>query len=523
MDLSPAQSGTDDKILSERIHPVVDQVVIRVPRAPRNGLAQSLQYRRLQLYIALLVMDALALVGAFALAGFVYDDGRGLYVAMMPAYLLLPLFQTIALYNAAYSQGSLEDWKRSLGRGVMALLISALLLNFFAFMTKSNEQFSRAIFALGFVGTIAGMAICRMMLDRFIRHMWGPNVLNSLLIEAGGPVVRIPHIYRVDAVEHALEPDLEDPVMLDRPARYIRNMDRVIVSCRPQDRVAWADILKCSGIHGEVISEYARQIGALGVVHHADAGVAPRFTASAAVRQIVLSAMPSSVQHFLRRVRRRPLFPLQGEVDFGDFARIRPLSTDFGFLRGMPVDRHYIEQFLAANRASITGNALEAGGRDYLDQFGHGLGHVDVVNAEGGPQATIVGDLGTPGLLQETRYDCIVLTQVLQYIYDLPAAAAQLHAALKPGGTLLITVPAISPMEQKPWDWYWTFNVKAMQRLFGEAFGAANVEVAAHGNAFAATCFIQGIAVEDVGSEWLTPLDETFPVLLTMKATKARD
>jgi glycosyltransferase involved in cell wall biosynthesis len=251
--------------------------------------------------------------------------------------------------------------------------------------------------------------------------------------------------------------------------------------------------------------------------------VAPRFTASAAVRQIVLSAMPSSVQHFLRRVRRRPLFPLQGEVDFGDFARIRPLSTDFGFLRGMPVDRHYIEQFLAANRASITGNALEAGGRDYLDQFGHGLGHVDVVNAEGGPQATIVGDLGTPGLLQETRYDCIVLTQVLQYIYDLPAAAAQLHAALKPGGTLLITVPAISPMEQKPWDWYWTFNVKAMQRLFGEAFGAANVEVAAHGNAFAATCFIQGIAVEDVGSEWLTPLDETFPVLLTMKATKARD
>lgn len=78
-------------------------------------------------------------------------------------------------------------------------------------------------------------------------------------------------------------------------------------------------------------------------------------------------------------------------------------------------------------------------------------------------------------------------------------------------------------MEQKPWDWYWTFNVKAMQRLFGEAFGAANVEVTAHGNAFAATCFIQGIAVEDVGSDWLTPLDETFPVLLTMKATKARD
>ena len=81
------------------------------------------------------------------------------------------------------------------------------------------------------------------------------------------------NIYRVDADEHALVPDLEDPVMLDRLARYIRNMDRVIVSCRPQDRVAWAEILKCSGIHGEVISDYAREIGALGVVHHPEAGV----------------------------------------------------------------------------------------------------------------------------------------------------------------------------------------------------------------------------------------------------------
>lgn len=248
--------------------------------------------------------------------------------------------------------------------------------------------------------------------------------------------------------------------------------------------------------------------------------VAPRFTLAAAFRQTVLSAMPSSVQHFIRRIRRRPLFPLQGEVDFGDFARIRPLSTDFGFLRGTPVDRHYIGRFLAANAAAITGDGLEAGGRDYLDQYGHDLGHVDVVNSEGGPDATIVGDLGTPGLLGENRYDCIVLTQVLQYIYDLPAAAAQLRAALKPGGTLLITVPAISPMEQRPWDWYWTFNIKAMQRLFGEAFGPAQVTVTAHGNAFAATCFIQGIAVEDVGSEWLEQLDDTFPVLLTMKAVK---
>lgn len=273
MDLSPAQSGAEDKVLPDRLYPAVDQVVTRIPRAPRNGLAQSLQYRRLQIYAALLVMDALVMLGSFALASFAYDDGRSLNVAMMPAYLLLPLFQTIAFYNATYSQDGLVDWKRSLARGIAALVISALLLNFFAFLSKSNAHFSRAIFAFGVIGTVIGMAACRAMVARFIHHMWGPNVLNFLLIDAGGPAVRIPHVYRVDAAEHALAPDLEDPVMLDRLARYIRNMDRVIVSCRPQDRVAWADILKCSGIHGEVISEYAREIGALGVVQHPEAGV----------------------------------------------------------------------------------------------------------------------------------------------------------------------------------------------------------------------------------------------------------
>jgi hypothetical protein len=93
------------------------------------------------------------------------------------------------------------------------------------------------------------------------------------LIDAGGPEVLIPHLYRVSSREHALAPDLEDPVMLDRLSRYLRNMDEVIVSCVPQERLAWAEVLKGSGVHGEVISDYAREIGALGVVHHPDAGV----------------------------------------------------------------------------------------------------------------------------------------------------------------------------------------------------------------------------------------------------------
>jgi polysaccharide biosynthesis protein PslA len=43
--------------------------------------------------------------------------------------------------------------------------------------------------------------------------------------------------------------------------------------CRPQDRLAWAEVFKGSGIHGEVISNYARLIGALGIILHREANL----------------------------------------------------------------------------------------------------------------------------------------------------------------------------------------------------------------------------------------------------------
>jgi hypothetical protein len=34
----------------------------------------------------------------------------------------------------------------------------------------------------------------------------------------------------------------------------------------------------------------------------------------------------------------------------------------------------------------------------------------------------------------------------------------------------------------------------AAERLFGEVFGAANVEIEARGNVYAAVCFLEGLA-----------------------------
>ena len=57
--------------------------------------------------------------------------------------------------------------------------------------------------------------------------------------------------------------------------------------------------------------------------------------------------------------KKRLRIPAVGKIDFGDFARVTPMSTDWGFKRGGSIDRYYIENFLEKNSADIKGCALE--------------------------------------------------------------------------------------------------------------------------------------------------------------------
>src|SRR3954468_17948301 len=89
-------------------------------------------------------------------------------------------------------------------------------------------------------------------------------------------------------------------------------------------------------------------------------------TALRPIRDVVRSVVPRAV---LRRVRPGSV-PAPGRVDFGDFRRTRPLSAHFGFERGRPIDRFYVERFLADNAEAIRGRVLEIGDATYTHRFG---------------------------------------------------------------------------------------------------------------------------------------------------------
>ena len=66
-----------------------------------------------------------------------------------------------------------------------------------------------------------------------------------------------------------------------------------------------------------------------------------------------------------------PAVPAGRRTPFlGDFRRVEPTSLQFGFDRGTPIDRHYIEAFLLRNAAFIRGHVLEVGDDTYTWRYG---------------------------------------------------------------------------------------------------------------------------------------------------------
>jgi hypothetical protein len=207
----------------------------------------------------------------------------------------------------------------------------------------------------------------------------------------------------------------------------------------------------------------------------------------------------------------------------GLLRRTRPLSPNWGFDRGTPVDRHFIERFLGANADAIRGRVLEVQDDLYASRLGRPE-RVDILDIDpDNPRATVVADLGVPGSLPAGAFDCAVVTQVLQFVGPLPEAIANLHATLVPRGTLLATLPTVSRISKSvtvDGD-FWRLTEASAHRLFGAAFGAAQVDVTAYGNVLSSVAFLHGLAVEELSMRRLDETDRDFPTLVAVRATKA--
>lgn len=243
---------------------------------------------------------------------------------------------------------------------------------------------------------------------------------------------------------------------------------------------------------------------------------------------ITRQLLPASARRWLwAKWHRLEYPPAAGRVRFGSLRRVAPISRDWGYDRGLPIDRYYIEQFLAAHTSDICGHALEVADDTYTRRFGgERVTTSDVLHAEAGnPQATIAGDLTCADHIPSNTFDCVILTQTLQLIYDVRAALHTVYRILKPGGVLLATFPGISPISRYDadrWGYYWGFTAQSARRLFGEVFPDENLRVSAHGNVLAAAALLYGLAAQELRREELDQRDPDYEVIIAVRATKPR-
>src|SRR5215218_6483228 len=188
--------------------------------------------------------------------------------------------------------------------------------------------------------------------------------------------------------------------------------------------------------------------------------------------------------------------------DWGDLRRLQPVSREFGYERGLPVDRYYIERFLETHRGDVAGRTLEIGDDEYTRRYGGDrTTRRDVLHVHGrNPAATIVGDLADAPQIPDGTFDCTVVTQTLHLIYEVDRAVATLHRVLRPGGVVLATFPGISQLSEDEWSrtWSWAVDSRMARRLFASHFGDQSITVESHGNSLAAAAFLHGLATVEL-------------------------
>lgn len=220
--------------------------------------------------------------------------------------------------------------------------------------------------------------------------------------------------------------------------------------------------------------------------------------------------------------------PPVGQVRFGSLRRLHPISREWGDDRGGPVDRYYIEGFLHRYRMDIRGRVMEIAEDVYSQWFGKGrVSQIDILEYQEGehPRATFVGDITSADHIPSDAFDCVIVTQTLQLIYEVSAAIRTIHRILKPSGTALITVPGISQInrhDSESWGdyWCWNFTAPSVRRLFAGHFTGDGLDIATHGNVLAATAFLYGLGRGELSRKELDHRDPRYPLLITVRARK---
>lgn len=199
--------------------------------------------------------------------------------------------------------------------------------------------------------------------------------------------------------------------------------------------------------------------------------------------------------------------------------QLHPISNKFGFDRGKPIDRYWIESLLKDNSSKIKGRVLEIVDNTYTRKFGNGVSKSDVLDLNlKNKKANIKGNLKNVPSIKSNTYDCIILTQVLGMIDDYDAAIKECHRILKKNGHLIVTTSCFSSLRSGISSNYWRFTPASAKFVMSKYF--RRVQVSSYGNVLSGQCFWVGLSQEELTKEELEYQDPYYPCLVGVVCQK---
>ncbi|QAY79905.1 exopolysaccharide biosynthesis polyprenyl glycosylphosphotransferase [Sphingosinicella sp. BN140058] len=176
------------------------------------------------------------------------------------------VYFAVAFQNQAYNPKVLTSATASVRQVVVSLAATMLIFLLVVFSLKVTGRVPRLALSTGILSTTVLAITQRVLICHLVRRTWGTSLRAELVIVDGGAV---PEHYRgcdvLDAGAAALRSDIDDPYMLNRLAMVLSHYDRVVISCAPDRKTEWAQVLKGANIQGEIIVPELGELGPLAI------------------------------------------------------------------------------------------------------------------------------------------------------------------------------------------------------------------------------------------------------------------
>ncbi|WP_264757867.1 exopolysaccharide biosynthesis polyprenyl glycosylphosphotransferase [Sphingomonas cannabina] len=243
----------------------IDLAIQGYPSRPSIGSAAR-RSAKVWLCLMLIGADALALLVGFAMGLQVEQPGSVSGHAWSSLLGGMVVYAGVAFQNQAYNPRCLTSPTKSCRAALLSFAATALIFLLAVFSLKVTGRLPRFALSIGVISTVVVLISQRLLICHIVRRTCGDKLEAELVIVDGGTVPdECLGSDIIDAGTMALRSDLDDPYMLNRLGTILRHYDRVVISCTPDRKAEWAQVLKGANILGEIIVPEMSELGPLAV------------------------------------------------------------------------------------------------------------------------------------------------------------------------------------------------------------------------------------------------------------------